>query len=98
MLRAGRVLMSIAPEARPFTVLCLIVIVVAVLAGGFIWAIPAAIPLLFVLYFFRDPHRVPPAGEGLIISPADGRVVEIREVEPARAARKTPCSRARRQL
>lgn len=73
--------MSIAPEARPFTLICLGVLVVAILAGGFVWALPAAVPLLFVLYFFRDPHRVPPAGEGLIISPADGRVVDIREVE-----------------
>jgi phosphatidylserine decarboxylase len=32
---------------------------------------------LFVFYFFRDPERVIPAGEDNIVSPADGRVVEI---------------------
>ena len=31
----------------------------------------------FVAYFFRDPERTPPAGDDLILSPADGRVVVI---------------------
>ena len=31
----------------------------------------------FVAYFFRDPERIPPAGDDLILSPADGRVVVI---------------------
>ncbi len=32
---------------------------------------------LFMMYFFRDPHRVVPEGEGLIVSAADGRVTRI---------------------
>ena len=36
---------------------------------------------LFTLYFFRDPERVPPAGEDLAVSPADGVVTTIDEVE-----------------
>ncbi len=32
---------------------------------------------LFVVYFFRDPERVPPAAPGIVVSPADGRVMEI---------------------
>jgi len=31
----------------------------------------------FVLYFFRDPQRVAPADPAAVVSPADGRVVEI---------------------
>ena len=32
---------------------------------------------LFVFYFFRDPQRSIPTSQGIIVSPADGRVVEI---------------------
>jgi phosphatidylserine decarboxylase len=32
---------------------------------------------VYVCYFFRNPRRVVPAGENLIVSPADGRVVRI---------------------
>jgi phosphatidylserine decarboxylase len=32
---------------------------------------------LFVLYFFRDPTRVPPADPRLLVSPGDGRIVEV---------------------
>ncbi len=34
-----------------------------------------------VIYFFRDPERETPIGENLIISPADGKVVLIKEIE-----------------
>lgn len=34
----------------------------------------------FTLNFFRDPDRTPPAGEGLVLSPADGRVIKIATV------------------
>jgi len=33
----------------------------------------------FVLYFFRDPERVAPADPAAVVSPADGRVMEIVE-------------------
>ena len=36
---------------------------------------------LFVTWFFRNPHRVTPENEKAIISPADGRVLKIEEVE-----------------
>lgn len=34
---------------------------------------------LFVLYFFRDPERVIPSDPDVVVSPADGHVVEIVE-------------------
>ena len=32
---------------------------------------------LWICYFFRDPARVTPVRDGLVISPADGRVSQI---------------------
>lgn len=39
------------------------------------------IATLWCAYFFRDPDRVTPLREGLVISPADGRISSIEEVE-----------------
>ncbi|MGH7663830.1 MAG: phosphatidylserine decarboxylase family protein [Gemmatimonadaceae bacterium] len=36
---------------------------------------------LWVAYFFRDPERAGDRGRHLVIAPADGRVVDIREVD-----------------
>jgi phosphatidylserine decarboxylase len=40
-----------------------------------------ALFFLFVLYFFRDPERVLPADEAVIVSAADGLVVGVDEME-----------------
>jgi phosphatidylserine decarboxylase len=32
---------------------------------------------LFVAFFFRDPDRVPPSDPNLLVSPGDGRIVEV---------------------
>jgi phosphatidylserine decarboxylase len=42
--------------------------------------VPVAL-LLFTLWFFRDPSRRIPEGPGLIVSPADGRITDIEEIE-----------------
>ncbi|MBV9082445.1 MAG: phosphatidylserine decarboxylase [Acidobacteriaceae bacterium] len=36
---------------------------------------------VFCLYFFRDPERVPPSGD-VMVAPADGKVVAIRQISP----------------
>lgn len=43
----------------------------------------AALVTAWVVYFFRDPDRVTPLREGLVISPADGRVSSIEVVRPS---------------
>lgn len=35
---------------------------------------------LFVLFFFRDPRRATPEGGNIVVSPADGRVVVIKDI------------------
>lgn len=43
----------------------------------------AAVFTLFSAWFFRDPERTVPAGPGLVVSPADGKVIEIVEEDNA---------------
>lgn len=40
----------------------------------------ALILTLFVLFFFRDPERVVPDGAGIVVSPADGKVIVVKDV------------------
>ena len=51
------------------------------LLGGLLIAV-GLVSLGFTLWFFRDPRRVPPEdASALILSPADGKVIEIVEEE-----------------
>lgn len=34
-----------------------------------------------MIYFFRDPERIPPDEDGAILSPADGKVIYVRRIE-----------------
>jgi len=45
------------------------------------FSIVIAVMILFTIYFFRDPERVPPPGENLAVSPADGLVTTVDELE-----------------
>jgi len=52
---------------------------------GLIWEplwIPGIVLTLWCIYFFRDPDRVTPVREGLVIAPADGRIQSIGIVRP----------------
>ena len=77
----------IAPEGK----IIIIPLLLFVLAGtgiqayypseGLKWInLALAVLTLFSLYFFRDPQRIPPNNNGFL-SPADGTVVQIIDVE-----------------
>ena len=79
----------IAPEGK----IILIPLLLLVLAGtgiqayypseGLKWInLTMAFLTLFSLYFFRDPQRIPPNNDGFL-SPGDGKVVQIIDVEDA---------------
>jgi phosphatidylserine decarboxylase len=56
------------------------IVALAVLCLYFRLAVPALVLLLlaaFVIYFFRNPAREIPAGEHLVVSPADGKIVRM---------------------
>ncbi|MGE5371148.1 MAG: phosphatidylserine decarboxylase family protein [Solirubrobacterales bacterium] len=44
------------------------------------WAVIPALLTGFVIFFFRNPEREIPVGNGMIVSPADGRVLKVENV------------------
>lgn len=67
--------MRIDPAGLPFIGGSMLLAVVVALWGGWAYAAVFIVLGLFFLFFFRDPHRVPTAGDRLVLSPADGRVM-----------------------
>jgi len=54
--------------------------VLRIFTGSWIWSIVPVLLALFFLWFFRDPERAIPQGEGLVVSPADGKVTETARI------------------
>ena len=74
----------IAVEGIPFVIVLLVASVLASTFWGW-WSVPLWLATLFVLQFFRDPPRPIPQGEGLVLCPADGRVIVVGEApDPSR--------------
>lgn len=67
--------MKIDRAGFPFVVGALLPAAALALARKPLWAIPFASLAAFLAYFFRDPERTIPTGPGLVVSPADGRVM-----------------------
>jgi len=70
----------VASEGWPF-IIPLAIVTALLFALG--WRNTAYVSLalaIFVLFFFRDPERLLPRGKDLVVSPADGRVIVIKDV------------------
>lgn len=75
---------GIAREGYPFIAIAFFIAALAAWLGGPWVGVPALVIPGFVLNFFRDPERIPPEGDNLVISPADGKVISVEEVDEAR--------------
>lgn len=73
---------SIHPEGRKFALITAAASLVTAFLAWETVAWPLAFLALGVAAFFRDPERVVPQGDNLILSPADGLVSLITQVEP----------------
>ena len=83
--------MRIAKEGYPIILLAAVLTLVVFAAVGVKLGLISLLLALGVTAFFRDPERIPPSGSGLIVSPADGKVVSISKMDepdfPAGATR-----------
>jgi phosphatidylserine decarboxylase len=71
----------IVREGAPF-IIGLGILTIALFWIGFKGlAVLALAIMLFVIFFFRNPERTIPGEQGLLVSPADGRILKVEEVE-----------------
>ena len=77
----------IAPEGKIILIPLLLLVILGTAiqtyypTGGLKWInLFLAVTTFFSLYFFRDPQRIPPNIDGFI-SPADGKIVQIKNIE-----------------
>jgi phosphatidylserine decarboxylase len=73
----------VAPEAYFFGVPLMLAGGVAYGVGRLAVALPLWALAAFVVSFFRNPNRAIPPGDGVVVSPADGRIIDVAEIEAA---------------
>ena len=69
-----------AREGWPFLAIAAAVSLLVTYFWGW-WSLPLWLATLFILQFFRDPPREVPDDPSAVLSPADGRVVEVSRSE-----------------
>ena len=72
--------LPVAKEAFPFIGISLLPIAAGFFFQWWVFSGFATLALFYIILFFRNPFRSVPEDPGVFVSPADGRVVEIREV------------------
>lgn len=71
----------LASEGYPFILFSAFATLAFSLLGLVVPALGALLLTAFVTYFFRDPARVLPEETDAIVSPADGKVIVVRELD-----------------
>ncbi|MDI9570262.1 MAG: phosphatidylserine decarboxylase family protein [Pseudomonadota bacterium] len=70
----------IIPEGVPFIISAVLIVSVCVYFQ-WTWAtVIFGLTALWVVWFFRNPRRTPPADPRVVVSPADGKVIRIETV------------------
>jgi phosphatidylserine decarboxylase len=70
----------VAAEGWPFIVPLAVVTALLFALGWKNTGVVALVLTLFVLFFFRDPERTVPEAKGVVVSPADGKVIVVKDV------------------
>ena len=70
----------IAREGYPFIAFASLVTLVFAVLGYDLVALLALAFTSFIFYFFRDPDRVSPEEEDVLVSPADGKIILVEKV------------------
>ena len=65
-------------DGIPFVVIPILLAAVPVLFGFWVLSLPLLAIASFMVFFFRDPRRLPPQDPGVVLAPADGRVTIVR--------------------
>jgi len=74
----------VAVEGYPFIGLFAFITLIFALLGWGIFTLVFLALSLFTIYFFRNPERIPPQDDNLLIAPADGEVIFVGEVDENR--------------
>jgi len=86
-MRLNRETFPLVVEGIPFIILAAVITAIGGLWGKIYLFFPFLVVTGFLCSFFRNPRRCIPRGEGLILSPADGRIVVVKkEAEGAKVS------------
>ena len=64
-------------ESIPYIVVPVLLAVAAAVLGFWYVAALLFVVALFMAFFFRDPKRVPPSDQDVVVAPADGKITRI---------------------
>lgn len=71
--------MKVCKEAIPYVLFWGVLTAVSFILSFYYLSLFFVLPFLFTLFFFRDPKREFSGSENIILSPADGKIIKIKE-------------------
>lgn len=70
-----------AKEGFPFALISCALVLVCLYFGLFFASLLTAIIFLFIIFFFRDPDRKNDVDKNAVLTPADGKILEVRHFQ-----------------